>query len=700
VILFESDYEKEKVYFDTLSTNVSAFRLSRVLEKLGVRNNKFMLVTTQKDLIGLDVHNLKDPSKELAERIAYEIKINPWYFFREIVRIPIQGGRPIPFKFNRGNLALIYCFLANVDFYLVMPRQTGKSVSSQAIVAYVMYFLACNFKTILLTKDTALVQEMVDRLRAIKKALPQFLLFSSSSDTDNKEGLTYSALENKYSTQTKSNDPFSANNLGRGLSSPFLHWDELEFFKYNYITYPAATSATNAARESAKDNGLPHTNIITSTAGNLDTEECQFALKLISEALPFSEKLYDCKDYDEFHAIVDKHSTRKMVYAVFSYLQLGYTHKWFRETSVRTGGTPEDIARDYLNLRQAGTDSSAIDRTILDKIKASEKEPVQITFESGYMFRWYEHPDKVFKDPNRVIIAGLDTSDNVGKDFTSLVFLDPKNMDVIATTKCNESDLILFARFLGKYLVDHPKVILVPERKSTASMIVGLICEILRKNGINPFTRIYNQVFQNIQEEPFCHLDTWDNLEQGPNKKYLGYSTAGTGSNSRDVLYKVTLNKALSMNASKISDSGLINEFCSLSVKSGRMDHSNKGHDDLVIAYLLACWFIYFGKNLRMYNLDKSIFCSEVDNSGTKLTAKDKVLYSQVTERIAELNMLVRTVTHPGVLKAYESELADLKELISPMEYDITPIRSDDITQQKTIHTPEYITQAFAKIRF
>jgi len=699
MILFPSDYYKEKVYFDTKSTNISALHMTRVLHNMGIKNNKFFMVTTQKDLIGRDIHKA-DPSEELAGIIAYEVKVNPWYYYREVVRVPIQGGAPIPFKFHRGNLALAHMFYCNIDMYLVMPRQTGKSVTTQTIVGHTMYFSGMNFTQTLITKDTDLVQSNVTRLRAIRDAYPKYLIHKSKDDTDNKEGLSYAILNNSYATHTKANDQFSANNLGRGLTTAFIHWDELEFLRYNYITYPAAVAATTEAKAQAKANGLPYSMIITSTAGNLDTEECKFALKLINKAMPFTEKLYDCEDREALEALVSRNSPSKMVYAVFSYLQLGYTHEWFKETSVRTSGSQEDVARDYLNIRQAGTSSSALDREILEAIKSSEKEPVHISLDGGYMFRWYVHPDQVFANPNKVLIAGLDTSENIGKDFTTAVFVDPEDMSVVATTRCNESDLVLFTRFLGRFMVEHPGVILIPERKSTATMMISLLCELFRASGIDPYTRIFNMIFQNKQEPQFRDIVTSNTkLELGPEKKYLGFSTAGQGETSRNSIYKLTLNKTLERNANRIHDSILINEFCALSVKNGRIDHKNSGHDDMVFAYLLACWFIFFAKNIKLYNVDPTLFLSRVNTKGHKIDPSDKNLYLQTTLRIKELRDMIQKIPIGPVRESYIRELRTLEDMIAPINMAIDPIRGDDVSSGMNQENPDYLVQAFLRMR-
>ena len=112
-----------------------------VLKKMGVKNHLFMLVLSQPELVGVDPHS-PNLTEEQKHRIAYEAKTNPWYFFRECLRVPSQGGEPVPYELHRANMALIWCFFNSVDTYLTMPRQKGKTVGALGLItAALMFFV-------------------------------------------------------------------------------------------------------------------------------------------------------------------------------------------------------------------------------------------------------------------------------------------------------------------------------------------------------------------------------------------------------------------------------------------------------------------------------------------------------------------------------------------------------------------------------
>lgn len=109
---------------DTKTTNISFKQTAADLHRLGVKNNLFMLRLYDKTLQGVDPFS---PllTQDMVMRIINECIINPWYYLREIARIPEQGGTSIPFQLHRGNLAVVFLFINGIDNYITIPRQKG-----------------------------------------------------------------------------------------------------------------------------------------------------------------------------------------------------------------------------------------------------------------------------------------------------------------------------------------------------------------------------------------------------------------------------------------------------------------------------------------------------------------------------------------------------------------------------------------------
>jgi len=579
--------------------------MASVLTRLNVSNNVFHLALTQPELQGIDPRE-PNLSKELILRIGYECKVNPWYYFREVVRIPESGNTPVPFRLNRANLAMIWLFWNRYDALEEIPRQLGKTISAQAIVSQVLYIDGRNISIAMLTKDNKLRNENVVRLKDIRDSLPKYLLNKQTGDSDNKEGISYTALNNRYLTYVAQNDEAGADNLGRGMTTPVQHWDEPATFKNIHISYPVSLSTTITAAENARKNNQPCSNILTTTAGKLNTKEGRYTHNLITQSVSFTEKMYDLKNKEELEEIVVKGSSNKMVYVSFSYLQLGKTHKWLKDVVSRINATQDTIDRDYLNIWKLGSASEILSQEILTRLKTGQREPLFVEIKDGYIWRWYI--DKHFVDSGEYktipMILGMDSSENVGRDFTSLVLLDARDMSLVATCRCNESNIIRMAIFIATFLIAYTNTLFIPERKSTGSAIIDTILIEFKKHHINPFKRIYNLVIQNRDEEPYKSISISSDVH-GTMRKYFGFTTTG-GEYSRHYLYSTVFSKAMELNGDKIYDSNLIEEISGLVVKNGRVDHAASGHDDTVISYLLACYVLFAGKNLEYYNIEHS----------------------------------------------------------------------------------------------
>lgn len=692
MLLYKNDIYEQGAYIHTTTTNSSFKHMHFVLKKMGVQNNLFFLGLYHKELKTINVKTLTDPSIELASLIAAECAMNPWYYFREVITIPGQGD-PIPFVLNRANLMLAWCFYNNIDVFLTMPRQCGKTMSTVAILSHLIYFMCKNFSVTLLTKEHTNRLDNLSAMKKIRDGIPKYLLgLNKATDKDNEIMLTYSARNTTYKAKVGRMDYAGAENLGRGDTTPVNNLDECPYVPNFRITYPVLMGSTLKAAEQAKQKGLPYTNILTTTAGRLDSEDGKFVKNIVDSCLVFKEVLYDCKNRDELWTLVKKNSSNNMIYGVFSYLQIGKTHKWFKEevlTKVNASSDPTIIDRDYLNIWTSGTENAILSADLLKQIKASEMDSVYDEILDGYIFRWYIHPDILFKNSykSRNIIIGLDTSENIGKDFTSVVMIDSTDMGVVCTARCNDADLVKLALNLAQFMISHPRSILVPERRSTASMLIQIICMELRKKGINPFTRIYNEVFQNREQRNFASIDTFDpTILDGIAKKYLGFTTAGAGNNARDVLYKSTLLRTARTNFTRIRDISLISELSSLTMKNGRIDHTSSGHDDTVIAYLLACYFVYFGKNLHLYDCDNNAFLCDVTDKGTNIDPMHKESQQQLHNQIQDIERSLDNTFNPRMRKLLEIELNKLKEKIDPEVFDSTPI---SVEQLNTKNIPE-----------
>ena len=676
MILFKKDFKDQGAMIDYNTNNKSAIKMAIVLGKMGIKNNKFVLSLLQPELSGIDPFAPNLPTI-IKQKIAIECKLNIWYFLRECVRVPSQGSEASPFIFNRANLGLTWLFTNSITPFLTIPRQVGKTVSTISIMTWVVYIGGRNLSTALFAKDNALVLENVERLKLIRDGLPEYLIHPDTSDTNNKEGIGYAALSNKYNTYTAQPSKVRAMGQGRGPSICMEHWDEFAYYINNVLSYPSATSAITAAQAQVRETGMPCTNIITTTAGRLSDDSGMYAFNIKNNCMRFSEKLYDSIDIHELLSIVKTNSNNNMCYLEYSYKQLGKTEEWFRDVIIDK--TEDVIACDYLNIWQHTSSKSAISKELSDLLLDNQKEPVKCTIHNTLVVRWFIDPETVnsARYINRPFIIGADTSDNVGIDFTTFVMIDPTNMQVICTCKCNLANFVYVSKCIMEFLTKYPNSILIPERNKNGKVLLDILILELQKIGFNPLRKIYNMYFQK-----------WDGRSEVV--RTIGESTGDvvkmfgfwTGAASRDELYTTTMSQTLKNNYDKISDPDLIGEIRGLVTKNGRIDHIDGGHDDLTIAYLLACHFVLHAKNIRLYGVDPECFLSEVTYKGIKVDPTQKSRQLEIQKRLKHLREQRDACVSNVLVRTYDYEIKSLEHLIDSSIIDTDTISIDQVMRQ------------------
>ena len=668
----------------TNTRNTSFIRMYMRLDKMGIKNNLFHLSLLDPKLMNVHPEALNDendPTRDLRLRVAVECRWNPWYFFREVCMIPAQGGKPVMFELHRGNLAMLWCFFSNINLTSTQPRQTGKSIAAVAICCYVLYIAGCNMEIGMLTLNNKILQANVKRVKDIRNELPSYLIHESANDNDNKEGLYYAALNTKYLTYAGQKDRRAAGDVGRGASSPFLHVDEPPFIPNIDKTLPTIMASTDAARATAKAAGQYHANIFTTTAGDPTTEEGKYIREYLDKAMRFTEVLYDTKDNAAAHAMVKANSKNQLVDATFSYLQLGRSHEWFKDQISRNNVARSQVERDYLNKWVSLAENPILAKEITDRMYRTKKDdPCYNEVWGDYILKWYVPKQEVLSGywKTKPLIMGFDGSELIGNDYSTCVAIDPTTLAVIFTFKCNESSIAKFSMFIADILTSYRKLVWVPERKSVAPGMIDTVVEVLLRQGQNPFKRIFNKIVDNRGMEEYAKYDLDDpNLAmQTAPRKSLGFMTTGA---TRAVLYKQVLQKAADSAADRIYDPSLINELTGLQARNGRLDHKVGGNDDMVIAWLLACYMVFEGKNLSYYGIDPLTILQDIK------TPEDVSPYHVADQRelratIKELAQMARDAADDYRRRMI---IYDIERILPRLDANvvINPLSSDSVRQ-------------------
>lgn len=663
MILYLDDWKNyPHAIVDNKTKNKTFIHLAQVYRAMGVKNHAFLLALHNPLLQGVDPHdpNLTEEQKFM---IATEVKENPWYFFRECLRIKATGFvNGVQFQASRANIAFIWACFVHLTTMLIMPRQTGKSVVADCVNIYMLLAGGINLRIILLTKNHDLRTANIDRIKSIMDLLPRYLDLRTKKDANNMETITVNATNNMMITAVGQPTEAGALGVGRGFTSSILNSDETAFTAGIDMILQSAIPATAEARLSAQKAGAPYYNTYTTTPGYLHTKEGKYVKNNIYDACArWSETFFDLNE-EELKNVITKASRSGRFWALLEYnhRQLGKTDEWLRQRILELPNATEDsIKAEYLNIWSTGTATSPIPKEYLNNIHNSLTEPRYIEIsKDGYVTKWYIPEDEVKDDiGKRKIVMGLDTSEMVGRDGTCLVGIDAHNGEVIVTGTYNDTNTITLSNHLADMLIRFPNITLVPETKSTGVSIVDNIALILSTKGQDPFSRIYNIVVNDYLENEEYKEIVKSYKRPGfytDYRKEFGYRTAGSGRAARDNLYGSTFQTTVKFLGSTIRDSDVINQLESLVTKNGRIDHPEGGHDDYVIAMLLPVWFLTNAKNLDIYGLNSSkvlnvIRIKKLDDSGGPVAQYQR----EKNERLKnELNVILdglKRITDPYI---------------------------------------------------
>ncbi len=661
-------YPTAIVDYDT--KNKSFLEMAEKYHAFGIKNCLWPLALIQPELKGIDPCR-EDLPLDIMVKIREEIRMNPWYYYREIFQFAGAGGSIVRFRANRAILSLYWSFYNHVDYGLIMIRQTGKTFGTAALMNKITYIGGYKNKISLFTKDDKLRKETLESIRGIRNNLPQYLIPKNINDKDNQTELYCATTGTHYRTAVPQANEIDARKLGRGFSTEMNHFDEPPFSKNIQVTIPAALPAQGAVRKQAIEAGSYAGNIYTTTAGDLGEPEAQFIYNMLYEGFAWTDTLYDVGSTEALTKLIDDNSIgdNTLIRGIFNHKQLGYDDAWLYDKVRRSMSTGDDANRDFFNQWTMGSSTSPIPPAIATKIKGSEKDPVYDEILDGYLIRWYKSKREIdaFFAAGGQCIAGLDTSDAIGKDACTLKISDVKSFELMGSAVHNETNSFRYIDFITKFMIKYPNIILNPEKNRAQTLIDALLIA-LPKYGMDPFKRIFNRIVDDSsQNKKFEEIINTRLKDRGvyfyePYRAFFGFNTTGA---SREVLYgNDVFMEAIKIRATGIYSKTLIDELLGLKTKNGRIDHGNGKHDDTVISWLLSFWFLRFAKNIEHYGIKPTDVLSVVirhsDTPDKPRTINDDIQEEEqelLKEKIKTLANKMDNVKDPILLTFMEQQI-------------------------------------------
>ena len=637
------------IYYQMSTTNKSFLNMHYYLKSIGIKNNKYFLALIDKDLAGVDPH---DPTlnQYMKQKVFRECLVNYWYFIREVVRVPDQGGRGVKYELHRGNLALNFCMMLNLNIFLELPRQHYKTISAVIRYLYLYNFGTSNSEITFLHKKLDESKLNLQRLKDIRDMLPSYLRMNQPYSaqgkkikvTDTIERLVHPLNGNRIRTAPSARNKMAAANLLRGRTIPLLWADEWAFIPFNDTIYMNTVPAFKTAAMNAKRNRAPYGMLLTTTPGFLTQEEGKFAFDMKEDATPFNEIWYDMTQA-QIMQLIDANSRSNFIYIKFTYQQLGKSEAWFRDICKEMLFKWPDIRREVLLEWSIGTSNSPFSPEDLEIVGRLVKEPRKIVYFMGkYIFNLYEDIELRNGIPKYPPLIGVDVSGGYNRDSSAICCVDSFTTRVFADLKCNYISTPELANVIYELVTKYlPNAVVNVERNGGfgASVLAKLVSSSIKKN-------LYYEIKDKVVEETFTGAKT---LKKVRKTKVFGLDNTKS---TRELLIQI-LRERMDNHKDKFVSKRIYDELVGMEVKrNGKVEHSSNTHDDLVFAYLMAMYMWYEGKDLKeRYNIVKTTI--KTDES------VDEVMYG-LEENISEI---VEEIKNASPIAENQEYLEDLKKL-------------------------------------
>ena len=431
----------DQYYVHMETSNKSFLTVHYFFKSIGLQNNNFMLKLYDTDLIGV---NPFDPmlTPRMKSKILYECMRNYWYFIREVVRVPVQGTNGVHYILHVGNTLLATLFLLDFSQYVEWPRQHYKTWSTLAWYLWLYNFNSTNSDIALFGKDFSASKDNLKKLKDLRDSLPEYLQMSTTVGMDGKKlkvPNTVQTIQNPFNhnrvvTYASARSKEAADKMGRGSTIPNIYYDEFAFLPYNQIVYLAAMPAHSRAAKNAKENNCHYAQTITTTPGDLATEEGQYSYNIRNNATKWCYQYYELTK-EQLIKLRDSNTNSQFFLNYYTYQQLGSGPEYFKRMVIEAQRNYTVIRREVLLEWQSAARNCPFSAEQLDKIKDLCHEPIRTVFfgqYNQYQMQVYEEIDLRYPP-----IIGVDVSGALYNDSSAITVIDSRTTRVCAIMNCN-----------------------------------------------------------------------------------------------------------------------------------------------------------------------------------------------------------------------------------------------------------------------
>ena len=606
-------------YYDFGTSNSSFLLTAQELKTLGIKNWYFMLEIKYPSTGVQDLDPYSDELTEVdAGKIIYECKNNPWFFFREVARVPVGGAGNVPPILTRASAAACWCFIHSFDFKLCQPRQTYKSTWCNIILEYMFLFEYRNNTLPMMHLTLERCEKSAELWRDYVMALPKYMNpWYGRAKVPGVKSLKYDEHNTALLLLSQPKNADDARNKLRGLTSAAGMFEEYEYLQHFADVMEGGGPAIISAREIARQYGIRTCIMMLSTPGNLETEEGRAAQNMIDATPRFNEQMYDLPEEEVkkmFEPVeMPDGSIRKPIssfYIEFNYKQLRKTEAWVDEqyTIALQSGRIDEYKRGVLLQRYRGADAVLFAQQDIDYMISHVREPKHVLFLlNKFNMYIYEHnithfdlhSDTPYFDTQIPYLIGVDVSAGGNGDNTTMIIVNPYTLEIAAELSSpyiGALDLMRLITVVAKLV---PRGIFCLETNSIGKAIVDFVQESRLEHRFYHDPKL-DMAKNTIQKNEHTSVVAKKKAEE---KYYIGtYVTPAIRNNMMDLLksyvkeYKHLLNSKF-----------LVKDITNLTrFKNGKIAAMDGEHDDMVMAFLHVLYVLHYGAELGRFGIDKT----------------------------------------------------------------------------------------------
>ena len=317
---------KDNMYFDYVTENKSFVDMANYLKRRGIKNYNFMLTLHDYDLYGVDPYD-PDISFEIRSKVIKESVSNIWYYLREVVRLPAQGGGHRQYQLNLSNMAQVFLFLLNTPSWVTIPRDCSLETDTLALLSWPQ-LSDSTMRVGGISLDNTMFY--TKRIKDIINLLPEYL-------RDDYYNIQVTPLNFRDSNKT--------NAIASTLTQDIIWITNAEYISNIDCVYDASYNARQYVyRTCGNRNCMLFTSVISDDNNGQN--------KILGGAMKWEEEYFDGVP------IVHWESSLPLFHIQYSYEQLGKDRAWFKQQSKLLCNSEDAIRRELLLKRKSDPDKS------------------------------------------------------------------------------------------------------------------------------------------------------------------------------------------------------------------------------------------------------------------------------------------------------------------------------------------------------